>query len=61
MQSLELNGLQELNQEELANIDGGGPIADAIASIVHYVKCSCHSPSGEYHDAMKSANHGGIR
>jgi len=24
MQSLELNGLQELNQEELANIDGGG-------------------------------------
>ena len=41
--------------------DGGGWLADAVASIVNYAKCSCHSPSGEYHDAMKSANHGGIR
>ena len=28
MQTLELNGLQELNQEELKNIDGGGWLAD---------------------------------
>jgi lactobin A/cerein 7B family class IIb bacteriocin len=61
MQKLELNGLQELNQEELANIDGGGWLADAVAATVHYMKCACHSPSGDYHDAMKSANHGGIR
>lgn len=30
MRTLELNGLQELNQEELANIDGGGGIWDKI-------------------------------
>ncbi len=33
MQTLELNGLQELNQEELTNIDGGyDPIAMAWQS-----------------------------
>ena len=61
MQTLELNGLRELNQEELKEIDGGGWLADALAAAVHYMKCSCHSPSGEYHDVMSSSNYGGIR
>ena len=61
MQTLELNDLQELNLEELKNIDAGGWIADCVATVVHYVKCSCHKPVAEYHDIMSNSNYGGIR
>lgn len=37
MQTLELNGLQELNQEELANIDGGGILDDIAKGFGKYV------------------------
>ena len=59
--SLESIGVVEINNSEKQNLQGGGWLADIIASVVHYVKCSCHSSSGEYHDAMNNANHGGIR
>jgi hypothetical protein len=61
MRNLEMKDLQELNQEELKEIDGGGWLADAVAAVVGIVKCSCHSPSGEYHDTMSRSNYGGIR
>ncbi len=59
--SLEGLGVVEINSSEKQDLQGGGWLAEVVASVVHYVKCSCHSPSGEYHDAMKNANHGGIR
>ena len=59
--TIEFNGLQELNQEELVNTDGGGWLADAVAEVVHYVKCDCNRPVEQYHNAMRSSNYGGIR
>jgi hypothetical protein len=37
MHSLELNGLQELNQEELANSDGGGILDDIAKGLGKYL------------------------
>jgi hypothetical protein len=77
MKALELEnyGVMDMNHSEQQDNDGGGPwwyeLAKTIlhsaaydtlkAGVVEYASHNIPSPSGTYHNAMSSANHGGIR
>ena len=61
MQALVNYGITELSFNEQVEVEGGGCLSDAIAAVVHYVKCDCNKPAAQYHEIMRNSNYGAIR